>query len=189
MNTTTCSTCGHEIEFGEWPMCPHGQTREVNARRWDPIVVWQSNTESDKYSFPGQANEPCPAGYHRVEITNLTQADRFVGRMNAVERQKMEGLRDMRHVLDDAGVKDRRAEEDARGWVMQADGSKFYIRGNSRAEALQRASREWADRLRDRRRSRQPRPDPHFHSNVLSFNSGNRNSYSGADTNWRERKS
>lgn len=23
MGTTTCQACGHEIEMGEWPFCPH----------------------------------------------------------------------------------------------------------------------------------------------------------------------
>lgn len=188
MATTTCKECGHEITHGEWAWCPHGQTREASARRWDPIVVWASNTEADKYSFPGQAEEPCPDGYHKIEITNLREADRFVSRMNGVERRKLEAERDMRCTLDDAGITDRRREEDARGWVMKADGTKFYIRGNARAENLQRRVREWADRLRERRRSGSSRIDPHFHINVLSFDSGNRNSYSGPETDWRERK-
>jgi hypothetical protein len=182
-------TCGHAIQFGEFPFCPHSPVRERNSLSFSPIVVWASNADPEKFSFPGQANEPCPADYHRVEITNLRDADRFVSRMNALERRKMEAERDMRHALDDAGVTDRRGEEDARGWVMRADGTKFYVRGNTRAENLQRRAREWADRLREQRRSRHPRIDPRFHIDVLSFDSGNRNSYSGAETGWRERKS
>ena len=187
MSTTRCAVCGHEIEFGQYPFCPHSAIRELNARRWDPMVVWASDTEPDKFSFPGQAGEPCPAGYHRIELTNLREADRFVARMNALERRKMEEARELRSTLDDAGIRDRRAEEDARGWAMRADGSKFYIRGNSRAEALQRAAREWADRRRGERRSSRA-IDPQFHINVLSFDSGNRNSYSGPETGWREKK-
>lgn len=184
-----CSQCGMQICIGDWPYCPHGSTHRDNAQHFDPIVVWQSNTDSEKFSFPGQSNETCPPEYHRVEITNMRQADQFVSKMNAIERRRMEETRDMRHVLDDAGVKDRRAEEDARGWAVRADGSKFYIRGNSRAEALQRRVREWADKLRERRRGQHPRLDPQFHINVLSFNSGNRSSYSGPETGWREKKS
>jgi hypothetical protein len=186
--TSICPECGQEVQIGEWPYCPHGSIYERNAQRWDPIVVWQSNSDGEKFSFPGQANEPCPEGYHRVEITDMRQADRFVSRMNAIERQKMEEARELRHTLDDAGVKDRRGEEDARGWAMRADGTKFYIRGNGRAEALQRRVREWADQLRERRRSQHARLDPNFHIQVLSFDSGNRSSYSGQETGWRERK-
>jgi len=185
---TTCPECGKELHIGDWAWCPHEPLDERNAQRWDPIVVWASNSDAEKFSFPGQANEPCPEGYHKIEISNLRQADQFVSRMNDIERRKMEEARDMRHALDDAGVKDRRAEEDARGWAMRADGTKFYIRGNSRAENLQRRVREWADRQRERRRSQHPHLDPQFHINVLSFDSGNRNSYSGPETGWREKK-
>lgn len=185
---TSCPACGAELEIGAWPFCPHGSTHEGNARRFDPIVVWQSNRDPNKFSFPGQSNEACPSDYHRVEITNLRQADQFVSKMNAIERRKLEAERDLRHTLDDAGIKDRRAEEDARGWAMRADGTKFYIRGNSRAEALRRRVREWADKNREARRARHPRSEANFHINVLSFDSGNRTSYSGPETGWRERK-
>jgi hypothetical protein len=175
------------VEIGDWPFCPHESVFEQTAQRFDPIVVWQSNTDSQRYSFPGRSNEPVPEGYHAVAITNMREADQLVRRVNDIERQKMEETRALRHTLDDAGIADRRREEDARGWAMRADGSKFYIRGNSRAEALQRAAREWADRRREQRRSKAS-IDPHFHIQVLSFNSGNRNSYSGPETGWRERK-
>jgi hypothetical protein len=36
MATTTCDKCGHEIEHGEWPYCPHDRTR---ARRFTPVEV------------------------------------------------------------------------------------------------------------------------------------------------------
>lgn len=173
---------------GAWPWCPHGALREAQAQRWSPIVVWASDSDPDKYSFPGQASEPVPEGYHRVALTNLREADRFVGRYNDIERRKLAADRHLRETLDDAGIVDRRSEEDARGWVMRADGSKFYVRGNSRAEALQRAARAYADRRRDEKRMQQNR-DPHFHIQVLSFDSGNRNSYSGPETGWREKKS
>ena len=58
-----------------------------------------------------------------------------------VGQARHDNARDLRHTLDDAGVQDRRAEEDARGWVMKADGTKFYIRGNSRAESPLNSSR------------------------------------------------
>lgn len=183
-----CPECGQELHIGDWAYCPHEPLRERNAQHFDPIVVWASNSDPNKFSFPGQANEPCPPDYHRVEITNLREADRFVAKMNAIEGRKLEAERELRRTLDDAGVKDRRREEDARGWAIRADGSKFYIRGNSRAEALQRRVREWADQLRERRRGQRVHIDPHFHINVLSFDSGSRNSYSGPETGWRERK-
>jgi hypothetical protein len=183
-----CKECGAEVFIGDWPWCPHGSVRGGNARRFDDIVVWQSNSDPDKYSFPGQANEPVPDGFHKVVISNLREGDQFTARFNELERARLERERDMRRTLDDAGIRDRRAEEDARGWVMKADGTKFYVRGNSRAEALRRAVREWTDRRREERRARAGSIDPRFHSQVLSFDSGSRNSYSGQETGWRERK-
>lgn len=183
-----CNKCGMEVFIGDWPWCPHGSVRGENATRFDPIVVWQSNADPDKYSFPGQPNEPVPEGFHKIEITNLRQGDQFTSRFNELERRRIEEEREIRRTLDDAGIKDRRAEEDARGWAMRADGTKFYVRGNARAENLQRAAREWADKRREAKRGRQGRVEPNFHIQVLSFNSGNRGSYSGQETNWRERK-
>ena len=52
---STCSKCGAEVMIGDWPFCPHGATFHGNAQRFDPIVVWQSNSDSEKYSFPGPA--------------------------------------------------------------------------------------------------------------------------------------
>ena len=179
----TCPQCGVLIAIGDWPYCPHGSVFPESARRFDPIVVWQSNTDPNHYSGWGaRTNEPVPEGFHKVEITNIRQADQLVRKVNDIERQKMEEARRMRYALDDAGVTDRRREEDARGWVMRADGTKFYVRGNSRAEALRRRAREYTDAERARRRAQHPRIDPQFHSQVLSFDSGNRSSYSGPET-------
>ena len=183
-----CKECGAEVLIGDWPWCPHGLIRNADSRAFQPIEVWQSNTDPEKYSFPGIADEPVPDGYHKIVISNLREGDQFTARFNELERRRLEQERQLRHTLDDAGVKDRRAEEDARGWVMRADGTKFYVRGNARAEALQRAARLWADKVRERRRAARSRVDPHFHIQVLSFESGNRNSHSSAETNWRERK-
>ena len=174
--TTFCPDCGQELHIGDWAYCPHEPLHERSARRFDPIVIWASNSDSEKFSFPGQANEPVPEGYHKIEITDLRQADRFVAKMNDIERRKLEGERDVRHALDDAGIRERRRNEDARGVV------------NARALALRRRVREWTDKVREQRRSRHPRIDPQFHINVLSFDSGNRNSYSGPETGWREKK-
>ena len=174
---TICSICGQELHIGDWPHCPHEPIRECNAQRWDPIVVWASNSDPDKYSFPGQADEPVPEGYHRVEITNLRQADQFVSRYNDIERHKVEADRDLNHQVFDEQTRRRRDDIAAR------------IRGNARAEALFRATREYTDRHREEKRSKHRHLDPHFHIQVLSFDAGHRNSYSGPETGWRERKS
>lgn len=174
-----CSECGVELEVGDWPYCVspggHGRFRERDARAFEPIVVWASDTERDKYSFPGEAEEPTPPGYHKLEITNLREADRFVSRVNAIERAKSEETRALNYQALDERIKARRENIAAR------------IRGNPRAEALFRQVREWADRRRDEKRAKHSR-DPRFNINVLSFDSSNRNPYSGPKTGWRDLK-
>jgi hypothetical protein len=97
--------------------------------------------------------------------------------MNRIERQKMEATRDLNYQALDEQTRRRRADVAAR------------ISGNPRAEALFRQVREWTDRQRQAKRAKHSRLDPRFHIQVLSFDSGNRNSYSGPETGWREKKS
>lgn len=176
-----CPKCGIEFGIGDWPFCDspggHGPLRETQARRFEKIMIWQSNTDPDHYSFPGRNDEPCPAEYHPIEITNLSEADQIVSRINDVERRKAAQMRDLNYAALDEQTKRRR------------DDIAAHIRGNSRAEALFRQVREWGDRVRDQKRSKHHSLDPHFHIQVLSFNSGNRNSYSDPETGWKEKKS
>lgn len=172
-----CESCGVVLHIGDWPYCPHGPVRELNARAFEGIVVWESDSDPDKLSFPGQAGERVPEGYHAIEITNLHEADALVRRVNRIERVKSELDRSLNYQALDERIKLRRAEFDAK------------TRGNlsPQAEALLRASREWADKRREQKRSRHS-TEPNFHIQVLSFDSGNRNSYSGPETGWREKK-
>jgi hypothetical protein len=137
--------------------------------------VWQANGEPDKYSFPGDPNESVPEGYHKLEITNLREADRLVNRVNAIERAKTEFDRALNHQALDEAIKARREDTVAR------------IRGKPRAEQLYRLAREWADKRRAEKRAKQGR-EPNFHIQVLSYDSGHRESWSGPETGWRERK-
>ena len=117
---SVCKACGKEVVIGDWPFCPHGLVRDASARRFDDIVVWQSNDDPEKYSYPGQSNEPCPDGYHKIVIQNMRQADQFVRQVNDIERRKMEEARATRYTLDDAGIKRRRYEEDVKGAAISA---------------------------------------------------------------------
>lgn len=174
-----CSECGVELQIGDWPYCVspggHSRLRERDAREFEPIVVWASDSDPDKYSFPGQPNEPVAEGYHKVEIANLREADRFVQRINEIERSKSELTRSLNYEALDAAVKRRREDTLAR------------IRGNPRAEALYRTAKEWADKRRAEKRAKHSM-EPNFHIQVLSYDAGNRPSYSGPETGWRERK-
>jgi hypothetical protein len=173
-----CPDCGREVEIGEFPFCPHGFVAERNAQAFDPSVVWVSDTDGH-FSYPGMANEPCPEGYHPLALTNLRQADRFVTEVNQRERTKAEEQREAYYERLDAQTKQRRDDFDARQ------------RGNldSRGEALLRAARAYADKRREATRARQRNLEQNFHIQVMSFDSSNRNSYSGPQTGWRQKKS
>jgi hypothetical protein len=95
--------------------------------------------------------------------------------VNAIERAKTEFDRARNYQALDEAIKLRREDTLAR------------IRGNPRAEMLHRAAKEWADKRRSEKRAKQS-GDPNFNINVLSFDSGHRESWSGPETGWRERK-
>ena len=98
-----------------------------------------------------------------------------MNRINGIERAKSEATRALNYEALDEQTKIRREDTLAR------------IRGNPRAEALFRAARDWADKRRAEKRAKQS-ANPNFHIQVLSYDSGNRPSYSGPETGWRERK-
>jgi hypothetical protein len=170
-----CEECHLELEVGDWPYCPHPKVHGRDSRLFEPIVVWKHNTEVDKYSFPGQGDERVPDGYHKVEIHNLRDADRLVREINRIERSKSIDARSLNYQALDEATRIRRRDIDAR------------IRGNPRAEALFRAAREWADKRKAKNRAKHSQ-EPNFHIDILSFDSGNRRSYSGPETQWRETK-
>ena len=171
-----CSDCGKEVEIGQWPWCPHGELYEQNARNFDPIRLHVSDTDPNNIQYPGRNDELPPSGYHSVDITNIREADQWTRRINAVEREKMMTERLMHKAYFDEQLQRRRADRLAK------------VRGNHKAEMLLRAAAEMVDRKREMKYHNIDKSDPKFHIQALSFDSGNRNSYSGEDTGWRERK-
>lgn len=147
---------------------------ERTAKRFDPIVVWVSNDDPDRISIPGDPNEPVDEGYHKVEITNLREADRWADRINRIETRKAEGYRDSERQYWDDVARERRADIRAR------------IGSNPRAAALFSAVQKYVDAKRARRYGKPL--DARAHFQVISFDSSNRDGYSGPDTDWRTRR-
>src|SRR6202021_2116849 len=86
----TCLSCGNELHVGDWPFCPHGPLREVNARRFsEPILVFESPTPPGDASAPASNTDPPPAGYRPRVIDNLQAADQFINQYNAHESAKL----------------------------------------------------------------------------------------------------
>lgn len=111
--TTKCTKCGHAVEVGQWPFCPHGETNNRYAQRFDPIVVHKS-IETGAYSVPGHSSDPVPSGYQAVEIRTLRDADRLTREMSQAEtlkrRETIDGERDYwdRRIAEKRKVTDER---------------------------------------------------------------------------------
>jgi hypothetical protein len=140
----------------------------------NPITVWESNVAPGTYSFPGRSDEPVPDGYHTVSLTNMREADRFVSKFNESERERITTERAAEKAYFDDRIKQRRSDTLAR------------LSSNHRAVAMMKAVAELRDKKRENKYNR--KIDPHFHIQALSFDAGNRQGYSSAETSWRDRK-
>lgn len=190
-----CDSCSYRFENyfhsdpPETQPCPHiecstgisrriyslpGEYRPVNARRFSPIVVWVNNENPDQISVPGRSDEPVQEGYHAVEITDMRTADHYTRHMNNVALRDAINQRAAEREFFDARTKERR------------DATLARIGNNPRMRAMFEKACEYVDRKRDAKYSKPL--DPRGHFQVLSFNSSNRQSYSDAETGWRERK-
>lgn len=101
-----CSDCKKELQHGDWPFCngtgEHGSVFEVNAQRFDPVVVFKS--ADGRVRTPGRSDAPTPEGFARVELKTVREIRAFERQMNMSEHSKHEASRE----------KDSRACEAAR---------------------------------------------------------------------------
>lgn len=175
---TLCAHCNKELEIGDYPFCPHGSIYEQSAKRFDPIVLHKG--PNGEYSFPGNSSDPVPAGYEKIEITNIRQADRYVREIDSKERSKMFDNRENNRLYFEEKTRERRQQVDA---LLQSG------KLSNRARMLAEKAREYADKKHDRRFSSTKAFSPNFHIQALSFDVGNRMPYAGPDTSYRDRKS
>jgi hypothetical protein len=148
-----------------------GQGVALNARRFEPLVVYQNAADPSKISVPGRNNEPTEAGYKRVELTNMADYNRFVKQVNASEKAKMTDHRDMHRYYWEARRDAMREHVDAR-------------RGqDTRIIDLVRAVRKRSDQKTAKRYGKGL--DPHFHSQLMEMNQSNMQDYCDKDTGWK----
>ena len=173
-----CPQCGEELEVGDWPFCGspggHGSVYSRDALAFEPAVVWQSISDSERYSFPGSSTEPCPAGYRPIALDSIRKADRFTREFNAQERERLSGERAIEKAYWDERIKQARADRRAQ------------LGHNPQALALMEAVARYRDAKRERKYGR--KIEPNFHLQALEFDAGNRQGYSSKETNWRDRK-
>lgn len=158
-----------------------GEIQPHNAQRFSPILIHQSLTDPNQFSFPGSSSDPCPSGYRPIAITNIREAEKWTKRINQLESSRAAELRDMNREYFEERTLIRRQEVDAK---MRQTG----LDSSGRARFLRDMARRVAD-LRHAKNFGPKAMNANFHINALEFDSSNRNSYSGPETNWRQRKS
>lgn len=163
-----CGRCSQPFD----PMLVYMNTSA--ARNFEPIVLHVSNDNPNQVSFPGASDEAVPDGYHKVEITNMREADRWTRHLNWVEKETTEAYRASEKQYWDEVHKQRRADIRAR------------IGSNPRMKAMFEAAQAFVDQKRERRYGR--KLDPRGHFQALSFDASNRMSYCDERTGWKERK-
>ena len=169
VDSTLCSGTANRIESvpGEW--------RPSNAQRFDPIVIWRSNTDPNKFSFPGRNDEPVDAGYHAITITDMYQAQKWSKHINEVLTVQKE--------FD--------VERDRAIWAdrlrQRREDRANMIRGNPQLEAWNRLMIERQDKKRQNKYDH-ARPETAFHIQALEMNQSNRQDWCDVDTGWKSRK-
>ena len=177
-----CSFCGAPLQIGEWPFCPHGFSREGDALRVAPILVYQ-NPATGQFWFPGSNNDPtdCPSvesGFsRRLEITSIREMERLESSMNAQLNEERTAMLSYEHQAHDERRRELRASVDAQ---LEARGL-----GNSRIRDL---TRRYIDQRIAQRRQAQLSRRPNFHIQVLAFDASNRQGHADERTGWKERK-
>jgi hypothetical protein len=147
-----------------------GEGVPLNARRFEPLVIYRSANDPSKFSFPGRNNEPTDPGYHRVEITNIYEYNKIAKEINGIEKQKMSDHREMHRLYWQARRTAMREHVDAR------------IRYSPLLVSLARLMRSRSDR---KTAIRYGKPlDPRFHSQLLEFDQGHIQDYCDFDTKW-----
>lgn len=91
-----CKYCKKPINVGDWPICAdgHSPVRELNAARFDPVLVFKS--KDGTYVYPGSNKEKCPKGCIKVELTNIQQVRKFEAEVNESERKRMHNQLELR---------------------------------------------------------------------------------------------
>jgi len=82
-----CVHCGHELQIGDYPFCPHGSIYPERAQHFEPIVVHVSG--DGQYRFPAATDAPVPSGYRKVEIRTIQEADRISREVNRREDETL----------------------------------------------------------------------------------------------------
>lgn len=149
----TCPSCGETLEVGSWPFCRsrsnptgHTSTLELNAQRFDPVVIFKKPDGS--FSFPGDSRKPTPQGCERIELRTTREVRAFEHSQAGRDYQAWE----------------RNREKDARFFEPLKSNSRADLRQKMRHfSPLGRAFAEAAMRRNDQRPDKRGRYESGFH--------------------------
>jgi ElaB/YqjD/DUF883 family membrane-anchored ribosome-binding protein len=165
-----CVRCGHELQIGDYPFCPHGSIFTQFAQHFDPIVLHQAADGS--YSFPASVDAPVRPGYRKVEVRTIQEADRVTREVNSREESKAREIHAQSESMREATLSRNRRDMD------------------KLRDRLSDAGKQFAERARQYVDSKPRRgfQSPNFHMDVFSFDSSNREVHRDDRTGWKGRK-
>jgi hypothetical protein len=174
-DSITCLACNSEnIE-------PVFDESDTTAQRFTPIVIDRRIDDPTKFSYPGAPTDKVPAGYERIQITNLREADRWTKHIDSLERERtMELAHQNEQYFDDQRKANRAAvDEEMRRVGMDRSG---------RARWMRDSIRRIMDAKLEARRKRERSGGPNFNIQVFSKDAANREGYANENTNWRQKR-
>lgn len=170
-----CSECGQEIPIGGWPFCPHGSIYPEYAQAFEPLVV-HVNPTTGHFSYPGSKYDPVPPGYVEQTLSTIDQVERFCrARSDEETGKRRDQIRAEREYWD------RRVHE--RREFVREEMKKRGFKGKA-FDAITR----FVDARREDRYRRLLNQEVHVFSDVISYDSSNREPHSSQATGWKNRK-
>ena len=177
VSTEVCPVCGGELIVGSYPFCKgnpadHETVRTRMAQSIQGTVYFQ-NAAGD-ISFPPSPNSPLPKGFEKKVLTTLRAADTFMREQNQREQIRAEEA----------------VTNEKRYW------KEVYSQGAASLESLLHSGRFTGDRavyaenaIRKMRNYEGKKAHvPNFYIEPLVYDSSNRESWCGPETDWKERK-
>lgn len=151
--------------------------RATDSQRFSPIVIHQD--AHGNISYPGSSSDPTPAGYQRIEITSLRQADNFVSRVNNEENARRRDNLYAEQSVWDQRTKERQERIDAHIRTHSINPKVRQLMDFVRTKTSERRAKQFQAQLNR---------GVNFHVQALSFDASNRQPYNGPDTSFRGRK-
>ena len=174
-NSLPCESCGPDGDYvAELTFEPSIALKRPNsfAQSFDPVVIHKD--ASGNVRFPANSNAPIPAGFQKVELTNLHQIRQLEKEVNSKESAKLREHRYSERASSDEAKKVRRE-------AFRQAVAKMSPKGRQFAERAM----EYVDQKKSKRGLGD---EANFHLEAFSYDSSNREAYLDAQSDWKRRK-